>query len=973
MYDLGRKGNHTVSGNNLTDNIVITSPPGFQISLNGSDGYTNILTLIPSLGAVAYTNIYVRFSPTEVRSYSGNITHKSTGATKQNVAVIGIGAAVPVPEIITSVSSLQDFGNITTGLTSQSQTYTVSGNNLTDDIVITAPPEFQISLNGSGGYSNTLSLTPSLGAVAYTTIYVRFSPTEVRSYSANITHTSTGATEKDIAISGTGSAVPVPEIMTSLASLEDFGTLTIGQMSPPKTYTVSGINLTDNIFITAPAGFQISLTGSDGYTDTLSLIPSLGAVAYTIIYVRFGPTEVRSYSANIKHTSTGATEKDVAVSGTGSAVPVPEILTSMASLEDFGTIAIGQTSPYQTYTVSGNNLTDNIVITAPTGFQVSLNGSGGYTNTLTLTPSLGAVAYTTIYVRFNPTEVRSYSGNLTHTSTGATEKDISVSGAGAAVPVPEIITSVSSLDDFGNITIGQISSSQTYTVSGNNLTDNIVITAPEGFQLALNGSGGYTNTLTLTPSLGAVANTNVYVRFFPTFVQPYSSSIKHYSTGAAQKDVMVNGTGFIDYPSQIPVFVSYSFPNPTEISNYRIIGIPGDNNLPIGNIIKGVDGSNGDWRAFWDPGNGDYIEYNGSSLFNFTPGKAFWIISRNSINIDENVKTVALSEDNSYAIPLHNEWNLISNPFNKDIAWDNVRNANPGLSELIYRYVSGNYDTSNTFGKNMGYYFYNNPALSMNKINIPYITIDSSIFKPKFNTPGGLGVNLTLKDKIMGEIFIDFSEHAKLGLDYLDKFSPPDNFCEINLALYNSGFKTNYKYLRKEYRPAIGEGQEYVIVVKNLSNEVLFLKTKGLENFGEYEVYLLDNDYMQLYDLKKQNEVTVKGNTAGKKFDLFIGTKEYCNHVKTGLVPVKFRLYQNYPNPFNPNTIVRFSLPEACKINIKIYNVLGEMVKTLIDNRQYNTGNYSVEFNGKSLPSGIYIIRMSTQHFVDQKKMILLK
>jgi len=90
------------------------------------------------------------------------------------------------------------------------------------------------------------------------------------------------------------------------------------------------------------------------------------------------------------------------------------------------------------------------------------------------------------------------------------------------------------------------------------------------------------------------------------------------------------------------------------------------------------------------------------------------------------------------------------------------------------------------------------------------------------------------------------------------------------------------------------------------------------------------------------------------------------------LVPDFFMLFQNYPNPFNPTTTIRFSLPQAGGVTLKIYNLLGEQVKTLI-NQEMPAGIHSVQFSANSLASGIYYYRIQTGSFVETKKMLLLK
>ena len=89
--------------------------------------------------------------------------------------------------------------------------------------------------------------------------------------------------------------------------------------------------------------------------------------------------------------------------------------------------------------------------------------------------------------------------------------------------------------------------------------------------------------------------------------------------------------------------------------------------------------------------------------------------------------------------------------------------------------------------------------------------------------------------------------------------------------------------------------------------------------------------------------------------------------------PVRFSLGQNYPNPFNPSTTIRFDLAKSGPVTLKVYNVLGQAVATLIDNKPLSSGTYSVIWNAENLSSGMYIYKIEAGGVVETKKMTLLK
>lgn len=90
------------------------------------------------------------------------------------------------------------------------------------------------------------------------------------------------------------------------------------------------------------------------------------------------------------------------------------------------------------------------------------------------------------------------------------------------------------------------------------------------------------------------------------------------------------------------------------------------------------------------------------------------------------------------------------------------------------------------------------------------------------------------------------------------------------------------------------------------------------------------------------------------------------------MLPVVYKLEQNYPNPFNPSTIIKFSLPERTKVTIKIYDILGGELTTLI-NEEVDAGWHERTFNAEALATGVYIYRMNAGSYKSTKKMLMIK
>jgi len=127
-------------------------------------------------------------------------------------------------------------------------------------------------------------------------------------------------------------------------------------------------------------------------------------------------------------------------------------------------------------------------------------------------------------------------------------------------------------------------------------------------------------------------------------------------------------------------------------------------------------------------------------------------------------------------------------------------------------------------------------------------------------------------------------------------------------------------------------------------------------------------------DFDGQTRNTLTPDIGADELDGVVGVEDQIT------LPTEFSLSQNYPNPFNPSTTINYSIAKMSKVTLTLYNLLGEEVKTLI-NEEKPTGNYSVEFNAVNLPSGVYFYQLqavdpstsSGQGFVETKKMILIK
>ena len=115
------------------------------------------------------------------------------------------------------------------------------------------------------------------------------------------------------------------------------------------------------------------------------------------------------------------------------------------------------------------------------------------------------------------------------------------------------------------------------------------------------------------------------------------------------------------------------------------------------------------------------------------------------------------------------------------------------------------------------------------------------------------------------------------------------------------------------------------------------------------------------------------GSLFGSPLAVIFGNNPYLLPVGISLnKPVNYYLEQNYPNPFNPSTTIKWQMPRAGLVTLKVYDVLGREVKTLV-NKELNAGKHEAVFDASRFSSGVYFYQLKAGEFIGTKKIILLK
>lgn len=422
-------------------------------------------------------------------------------------------------------------------------------------------------------------------------------------------------------------------------------------------------------------------------------------------------------------------------------------------------------------------------------------------------------------------------------------------------------------------------------------------------------------------------------------------------------------------PNCISVQVPYlQYPEKTKKEIYQMISIPiitnGQNlNELFSDNLGAYD--NTKYRVF-DYTNGlDYTEISGMDEA-LPPGKAIWLITKEPVDLDiSNGQSVLTNQE--FILQLNKGWNMIASPFAFPIDWNEVSN------KYALRFYDGtDWPFVSVLEPFKGYAV---NVLQDTTISIPPREIQSLIQLPKSgNPPQGDSWHIQITANT-GRLKDNFNYagaqiSATNRIDQYDYAEPPPIGDYIALYLRT---ENHSGYYSTDYRKTGASGYTYHFELKSNIN-------------GQKSIQLYAENLPQNFDwtvLSKETKINyakniIRTKTNHGRYELIVGTKDYIAGAISGYneLPHTFNIQQNYPNPFNPNTFIKFQLPHQDRVTIKIYDILGRHIKTLLDQEMREAGYYQVRWNGTNfsnthVSSGIYFLRLQTSQYHRSIKMIL--
>ncbi len=443
-------------------------------------------------------------------------------------------------------------------------------------------------------------------------------------------------------------------------------------------------------------------------------------------------------------------------------------------------------------------------------------------------------------------------------------------------------------------------------------------------------------------------------------------------------------------------------PGGSEKTSYRLISTPLDlDDKNPERILKEEFGpyNKKQWRLYSFTESQNLIEF--PEFSEIKSGQAYWLIVKEKGKRISTGNGRSKRTDSKFSILLYSKWNLIANPYNFAIPLSNV--TLEVLRDRVPIEISIDHRKIRTF---LGYWNnstdYYEQITELNPFEGYAIFNDSSstntlLINPDLSeAPTDFTKSITEAYTLWSIHIISHCEEARdidnvaaivtgasSQWDEMDQPEPPPIGEYVSVYFPHREWNTLAKTYCIDARPEPTEGEVWDFEVKTNIRDKVNLTFEGIASVpSEFEVWLVDEALQITQNLREQKQYAVAGASANhpKQLKLVVGKRGFIDEQLAGAqaIPATFELSQNFPNPFNPVTTIRYGLPQNARVTLKLYNLLGEEVVTLVDNEQKAVGYHAAIWNGRNrlghaVSSGLYLYRMQAGDFVAVRKMALVR
>ncbi|WP_022836825.1 T9SS type A sorting domain-containing protein [Salisaeta longa] len=465
-----------------------------------------------------------------------------------------------------------------------------------------------------------------------------------------------------------------------------------------------------------------------------------------------------------------------------------------------------------------------------------------------------------------------------------------------------------------------------------------------------------------------------------------NSGITYYYRVAAVDDegnesALSAQTSVFLYPETVEASITRTFGDASGPEDYRLVALPGSDEVPLASSLGEEAGT--DWQAYWDDGSASdfLIRYDGSNVFTFTPGRGFWLTSPEDWATSVSAPSITLRGDTVAVIDLHDGWNIIANPTDKDVEWTRVEAMHPDATLQSPWTFDGTFAQADTLASattGKAYYFLNDAGLDSLAIPYPGAPFMGEMAPPvqaQRVATATLALTATRPNGVATTALISLSSAAATGPDPLDLVGPPTKFSPVSLRFVQpkseeNGVPARERMLAREWRPVPEQGHTFDIRLSSKSDSPLTFRLNGLDSLRFDHASLIHPEAGRSHDIEgRAVEVTVSEGTT--RLQLAVGTPAYVTRQQEKVRPKKLRL-RAYPNPARSVATLEYTLPEARPVQLVVYDVLGREVVRLVDGQQ-TAGRHQVQPPVERLASGMYFVRLRAGDRLLTRKLVIVQ
>ena len=410
-----------------------------------------------------------------------------------------------------------------------------------------------------------------------------------------------------------------------------------------------------------------------------------------------------------------------------------------------------------------------------------------------------------------------------------------------------------------------------------------------------------------------------------------------------------------------------NYPNGIEKDMWKLISWPGK---PLNVSLAISELEDGHVFFTWSSVKNKYLIADEIEL-----GRSYWFRHRYDEPVlfqEDTSSSIALEK---FVINLDDGWNLVGSPFSFPVQFEKDSTVTDPIT-----YVDGGWSESqNELIPWNGYAVYSpNPS---QLVLLPFLENDSSAMRIASKDEWYLNVKAKSQSHIHNAMEIGRRAYAKASFDMFDTPVLTDIESGLSLSADLNGTR-KFKYIRDVRDIDELNGVWNIKIDANIDEKEIFLSgvLKGKTPEGLSIAFIDIPERKAIFDFLEYGVQIMKNPKISYDIKIIIGELDYVQKMSDEIlenIPSTFSLSQNYPNPFNPVTKLDYNLPLRSKVNISIYNVLGQEIKILVNGvKEY--GYHTITWNGKDdlgreMASGVYFARITSHGFTKTRKMLLVK